>query len=293
VHDWSAPLLLPGASGVATVADAGALAEAADVLVFDFGLPSGGASPAGDGGPGALDTAVDLLLRRSFARLVRAERARLARGAAPRRFVCINAIRNAYEDMACEEIVTSATPFATRLRHGFVKPEADHYGEPGPVAAARAAPNLLDVMQLGDAGRRVPGAVHAPFGRRGVVMHGPHRLLPPGVYRLDVTMDAKGVRSLASAIRPVILDVSAGAARLLRRRIRVVGTVTAGITFELSDACARDPVYCCLVCGRSVDLFVTGITLTRVVAPGPDEEAGLARLIAAVARHGRAETVRS
>src|SRR4030095_15888652 len=126
------------------------------------------------------------------------ERTRLAARVAPRRFICLNAIHNARESMVLEEIAAASTPFASRMRHGFVKPRADSYADttrtPGDTPAA--APPLLEAMRLGDSGRRVKRGILAPFGRRGVVLHGPHRLLPAGSYRFDISVRAHSPWSL-------------------------------------------------------------------------------------------------
>src|SRR4030095_10509826 len=108
------------------------------------------------------------------------ERTRLAARVAPRRFICLNAIHNARESMVLEEIAAASTPFASRMRHGFVKPRADSYADttrtPGDTPAA--APPLLEAMRLGDSGSRVRGDALCRLGQTGQARH-PCPLRPP------------------------------------------------------------------------------------------------------------------
>jgi len=273
IPEWSSPLLLPGAPARVSVVELAHLGAAADVVLVDFGEPS----QASELVDRRVDKAVDALMRRSFADLVAVERARLAARVPPRRFICLNAIHNARETMVLEEIAAASTPFATRMRHGFVKPQADSYAEttktPGTDPPA-APPPLLDAMRLGDSGRRVKRGILAPFGRRGVVLHGPHRLVPAGTYRFDIAVRAHSPWSLAAAIRPIVIDVAAGGDRLAQQRCYFLLRDTLRIVFTVPDRVAfEQPIYLRVFRGRFVDFVITGIELVRLsAAEAPDEE---------------------
>ena len=134
-------------------------------------------------------------------------------------------------------------------------------------APAAAPPPLLDAMRLGDSGRRVKRGILAPFGRRGVVLHGPHRLLPAGSYRFDITVRAHSPWSLAAAIRPIIVDVAAGGERLVQQRCYFLLRDTLQISFSVPDRVGfEQPIYLRVFRGRFVDFVITGIELVRLGA---------------------------
>jgi hypothetical protein len=289
VLDWCAPLVWRSVAEQVRVVEFDALASA-DLFIVEF---SAGRGSRPDHRKSVahqrLDDAVDRLLRRTFAQLVSAERDRQRGGLPPRKFVGVNAIHTGYEMLVLEEVAAAATPFATRLRHGFVKPRSAIYGERSGGSGAEA-PSLLDAVEVGDGGERVDSGIRAPFGRRGVLLQGPHRAVPAGVYRLELTVEARGLRSLASVARPIIVDVLTGATRLIRRRIRVFGKVHASVTFQLSDEAARAPLYCRIFRGRSVELVLTGLRLTRTGTYGVDRHDPLVQLVKELANVSR-ETV--
>jgi hypothetical protein len=273
--EWCSLLLAPGAGVQVDIAEPAELASRADVVVIDFGVPSHGLADAGHRSDPRVDRAVDALARRSFSELVAAERARLAAQAAPRRFVCVNAVHNGYETIVLNEVAAPLTPFASRMRHGFVKPGPEGYADK--VADPKAEtepPSLLPVMRVGEAGVRGTRGVHAPFGRRGVVMHGPHRPLPRGTYQVDLSVGPLGPATLMALVRPIVVDVAAGTSRLVQRRFRFLLRGTLRITFDVRDEIALDqPIYLTVFRGRWVDFVVTDVTLTRLKDPdGPQDD---------------------
>lgn len=94
------------------------IAHRADLLLFDWGLPIAGEA---DGEP---EPAANQHVSRGFNRMVKDERARLARpDSAPRRFIGVNAVFNRYADLFCSHIGAARAPIATRIRQGYVIPE--------------------------------------------------------------------------------------------------------------------------------------------------------------------------
>jgi hypothetical protein len=268
IPEWSSPLLLSGAPATVNVVDLAHLGAAADVVLMDFGEPTHASEPKAHPVDPRVDKAVAALMRRSFADLVLMERTRLAAQVPPRRFICLNAIHTAAETMVLEEIAAASTPFASRMRHGFVKPRSESYAETLPTprdTPAPVAPPLLDAMCLGDSGRRVEHGILAPFGDRGIVLHGPHRPLPAGTYRFDIEVRAHSGWSLAAAIRPIIVEVAAGEERLLQRRCRFLLRSTLQVTFSVPDRVGfEQPIYLRVFRGRFVDFVIIGIALVRL-----------------------------
>lgn len=119
----SAPRLSPEA-GAETAPDAEALARA-DLFVFEFGAAPG----ARDDDAGAAIGAA----MRLFDAAVDNERARLAAGAPPRRFILVNAIHNAAERAARAALAATLSPYSTRVRSGYVR-------APEPLKAESSAP---------------------------------------------------------------------------------------------------------------------------------------------------------
>ncbi len=133
------------------IAAGSAWLDRADLLVFEFGRAADGepAPERGPHGPGLGPTDQDALATVSsgFLSAVLHERSRLAAegGAAPRRFVGINCIHNGSERLFAAHVAAAATPFSSRLRHGFVVAAA-------PELDPETADRLLIGSRLGRAG---------------------------------------------------------------------------------------------------------------------------------------------
>jgi hypothetical protein len=270
VPEWASHLLPQAITGRITPASVADIGETADVVIVDFGVPSHSlGATASDRADGRRDRAVDALVRRDFSDLVVTERARLARQASPRRFICINAVHNAHERAVLEAIAAPATPFSGRLRHGFVTQGPGQYADAVsvPAGSQESPPNLIGTMQLGESGERSAGGVVAPFGRRGVVLHGPHTFLPAGAYRADIRVEPRSVWSLAGMLRPVIVDVAAGAERLVQHRLHFFLRGTLRVPFTVSNEIGgRQPIYLRIFRGRFIDFVITDIRMTRLAA---------------------------
>jgi len=104
----------------------------ADVFVFDFGglpeYPRRSGTPASPARkrrsrkPADPPGSIGADLRKSFHRVVAAERSRLAAANASRRVIAINAVNNDYESLVSRALATAATPYASHIRYGFVTP---------------------------------------------------------------------------------------------------------------------------------------------------------------------------
>ena len=291
VAEWSSPLL--AARGVppdVRIAQAAEIDAGADVVVFDFGAPSAAPNPLERSvAPARLDHEVEKFARQSFLALVAAERVRLRAGAIPRRIICINAIHNRYETLVKDEINFAATPFATRLRHGFVTPRSS---APAPIFVREdeiqkaqeqrqpyvqeqdleqnLPPNLLDRMYVGDGGRRGPAGMLAPFGRRGYVMSGPYDVLPAGRYRVEFSIRSHGPLSLGAFFRPVIVEVVEGAKLLAQARVTFFLGANPSLTFAVTEDGrpeAERGIEFRIFRGRWVDFVVTSVRLIQLATP--------------------------
>ena len=122
-----------------------------DLLVFEFGRAADGAPGpergAHSSGLAPADQEALAIVGSGFLSAVMHERSRLASEAAamPRRFVGINCIHNGSEPLFATHVAAAATPFSSRLRHGFVAAAA-------PELDPQTADRLLIGMRLGRAG---------------------------------------------------------------------------------------------------------------------------------------------
>lgn len=169
------------------------ISEAAEVFVFDFGLPKETESkPMAETGPASALAAVVS----GFRAMARAEHRRLANGGAlPRRFITINAIHNRFEPLVRETIAAAQAPIATRMRQGYLLPPMPR--------------KLLAMMPVGGAGIRDGTVVRSAANIPGYIVYGPPlKLLPAGRYRLRMEME---VSDDGNADPPIIwLEVLTG-----------------------------------------------------------------------------------
>jgi hypothetical protein len=270
VPAWSVPLL-PDAAGVRAVDRAG-LDSLANVVIFDFGVPStapGLTSPL-NADPAKIDWAAALLNRESFHHFIADERARLNAGGIPRQVVCVDAIHNPNESMAREEINAPSTPFASRLRHGYVIPklvdEATVAGPSNPVS-------LLDSVHVGDSGRRTRRGILARLGHRGYLLTGPDVRLPAGDYRVEFSFQPQTPFSAVALLRPIVIEVVAGHECLIQQEVSSLFWSTVRLDFTISEKCALTGglTEVRLVHGRTVDFVITDIRLTQVAPLLPPE----------------------
>lgn len=124
--------------------------DSVDLLTFEFGRASDGGRLADENpqipGLSREDAEALAVVQSGFLAAVMHERTRLAAetDAAPRRFVGVNSIHNEIEPLFAAHIAATATPFSSRLRHGFVVSAA-------PELAPETAARLLIGAALGRA----------------------------------------------------------------------------------------------------------------------------------------------
>jgi hypothetical protein len=285
IDSWSVPLLAARHFGWVQVATPDEITRSADVMAFDFGVPSHARNPLDASGvaPERLDAAVDRLVRRSFAAAVSAERERVAEGQTPRRFICLNAVHNRYEALARDHIRVASTPFATRLRHGFVTPHPPPV-EPEPPEMDVNEPvepetsdlfNVLDRVQVPIGGRRTQAGILAPFLRRGYVFVGrPYERLMPGDYQVQFTIAPRNRLIAAACLRPVIVEVVGADGYLARERIKFLEREPRVLTVPFSVPASRREgqtgIEVRLFRGRFVDFVVTALRVWQVpIVPLP------------------------
>ena len=224
--DRVAPALAPG------IAVRRAAHQDADLLVFEF------------------DPAAPQPVAAAFRLAVSHERARIAAGQAPRRFVTVNAINNALTPVVAAAIGAPMAPFSTRLRQGFVLPLAPRLA-PGPI------------------GTTSPAGVAVPRGRRGQAAVAECGDLPPGPWTARLRFrPAHGVLPGAG---PLKLVAERGGRRLAQRVNLVHGLGGQHLTldFAVPDDGALESVVLRLHTIGLAAGTVADVTLEQRVAPSP------------------------
>ena len=139
----------------------------ADAFVVSFGLPR------------PLEGAAEADAVASFMAVLGAEVERSAAAMPLRRIVCVNAIHNRFDQLADSNLTAARTPFATRLRQGFLNPE-----RLVPVRDWSAG------MIAEEAGQK-RGTEIIGTGRSGRLAYGPYETLLPGAYCARLTLRHK------------------------------------------------------------------------------------------------------
>ena len=148
--------------------------QAAETIVINFGAPN------------LCTAAEEPIIIQAFWVAIQQEIARMATGLAPRRILAVNAIHNRFESLVLSTVRCAKTPFLTRMRHGYVLPSVFEF----PV-------DWIEQMHVGQAGQRIGSEIRVN-GAAGHVMHGPYKMLMPGVYEFQVALlvsDVKGNRA--------------------------------------------------------------------------------------------------
>lgn len=184
----------------------------AGAFVFDFGAPK-----VGD----QLTRTQKNLLTNLFVETVEAERVSMAGGKAPRRVVSLNAIHTPYEPLVVANVAAGLTPFATRMRHGFVLPAVsgpqDWTGMLHPTAAA---------VRDGTAIRALPNAT-------GLICYGPYRHLPKGRYRFEIKLAWQIPSHVSSHARVGVIELIGSEYNIGFVPVRFKDVAAGKIVFEL------------------------------------------------------------
>jgi len=193
--------------------------ERADLLVFDFGRAKGG-DPSE---PGTSEREFVGI----FLRAVLHERARIDRGGAPRRFVGVDVVNNRFESLFRWWVATGATPFSTRIRHGFVAP------------LPKGAQDWLPKLSVGEAGRREKGGIVSDERRQGMVAYGPYARLMQGAYRVNANFEFASRQT-----GRIVLEVMAGPKLIGAAGLDVVAQEASALSidFAIDEAVATDPL---------------------------------------------------
>jgi hypothetical protein len=138
--------------------------EHCEAYIFDFGDCSTPMATLG--------------LAKAMVRALASEYARMKDPSQKRRtFIGINVINNRFETFFCSKIGASATPFSTRLRHGFA------------IAPPEGPVDWLPSLQIGRGGERIRDSIESRTDVVDWMFYGPYRFLPAGRYRVGLTFD--------------------------------------------------------------------------------------------------------
>lgn len=113
-------------------------------------------------------------IRETFIELAHDEQQHLSEGRL-RRFVVVNAIHNAFEQITNAHLHTARTPFSSRIRQGFVVK----------VSQGALAP-WAERMQIGNAGLKEGTTIRTTGPSAGLVAYGPFSRIDEGKYRVEV-----------------------------------------------------------------------------------------------------------
>jgi hypothetical protein len=200
-------------------------------------------------------------LKDVFLDLVDGERQSMKTGAAPRRFVCINAIHNHAEGLTNNFLSTARTPFSSRIRQGFVIPEE---------VLRRANTNMDWTREMHPASAGVAtNAGIMTTSEAGHVMYGPYRLLPSGHYRASVLVTADSsqpttlfARADESAVLEVVIGEKVFNRKSFTRRNLKIGLLE--IDFEITRKELAEQLQLILWVNGKVDFTVTKVYVSPV-----------------------------
>lgn len=138
-----------------------------DAFVFDYLVPD-------ESVPSVEKEKLLAEIRNTFIELAHNEQQPLAEGRL-RRFVVVNAIHNAFEQITNAHLHTARTPFSSRIRQGFVVK----------VLRGASAP-WAERMQIGNAGLKDGATIRTAGHSPGLVAYGPFSRIDQGKYRVEV-----------------------------------------------------------------------------------------------------------
>ncbi len=143
------------------------LSSKVDAFVFDYLVPDNSVRPAEK--PQLLAE-----IRNIFIELAHNEQQQLADGKL-RRYVVVNAIHNAFEQITNAHLHTARTPFSSRIRQGFVVSVSQDASTP-----------WTERMQVGNAGLKDGATIRTAGASSGLVTYGPYSQIDEGKYRVEL-----------------------------------------------------------------------------------------------------------
>lgn len=145
-----------------------AMIDCADIFLFDFG---------GEYQSDPTDNSSDPILGEMLFAVRGAETVRLEKQKARRRVIGVNVVHNRYERVFAGVVAAAATPFATRVRHGFARP-LDY------------STDWLNKIEIQNFERSGDGAVICPPRPDNWTIVTPGYSVDPGYYDLHVVAEA-------------------------------------------------------------------------------------------------------
>ncbi|WKL21839.1 hypothetical protein QYR00_14950 [Agrobacterium tumefaciens] len=189
-----------GFSNRVTVWQAGSESSAtltqADAFVINFGLP--------DKAEGEDLTSV----LNGFFAAIGAEHKHLAEKKEPRRFIGVNAVHNRFESLMQRFIGCGRTPFSARLRHGYLLQ-----------SIFKEVDDWTSEMRAGAAGTREKDVIRSN-DEVGHIFFGPYAHLPPGNYRIDLTLSRRWDHSWKCRLN---LDLIQGERVVYETKVNILG----------------------------------------------------------------------
>jgi hypothetical protein len=150
------------------------LSDQVDAVIVDYNSVASGLDPM---------KSEKLLheIQLAFTALVELEQSRLNQACAPRRFVVVNAIHNAFESLTNELLHTARTPFSSRIRQGFV------------VKQKEIQKAWFDKMKVGEAGVKQKSVICTAENKPGLVMYGPYLPIRAGKFQVSLELACRKV----------------------------------------------------------------------------------------------------
>ncbi len=176
------------------------------IIEFDSGADAQGLD---------IDHASRQKVSKSLIRALKSEYRRMEQPKLPlRRFIGVNTINNTFEGLFCSYVGAGATPFSSRIRHGFAfRPQK------GEVVwfAARNSPEskiAASGTQIGAGGILTDHGIESRPDSNDCLCYGPYRALQSGSYRLRLNMEFAAGLGQPEPARPkkfgAFVEIAAG-----------------------------------------------------------------------------------
>lgn len=183
------------------------LSSQVDAFIFDYLVPDNRSIPTAEQQQQLL-----VKIRDTFIELAHNEQQPLSEGKL-RRFVVVNAIHNAFEQITNAHLHTARTPFSSRIRQGFVVR-----------ASQDASAPWAERMQIGNAGLKEGTIIRTAGSSSGLVAYGPYSQIDEGRYRVEVQIATlkllRSNRAKEWLQGPAKIKILAGGQVLAKRNLR-------------------------------------------------------------------------